>query len=180
MALLNVIMGASLAVAANACPTEMTQTAQQFYQRYLQHDLAAQPLPLETVIRKNRAVFAPSLYQDLLAASMRNPGGGRAYLDFDPFFRNQVKTFSVSPAGCRMIAPDRGMVEMTQLSGLSRDRASTSCLRVEMVKQEGTWRIKDVLTPSEPDDQASTAAGRCAPNAAYSRLTPTLRLILAN
>lgn len=174
------VVGGSFAVALNACPVEMTQAANRFYAGYLERASATRPVPLDVVIQRNQAVFAPSLYRDLLAASMRRPGGGRAYLDFDPFFSHQVKTFSIRSVGCMMVDPDRGLVELSQVSGLSRDRAVTSCLRVELVKQAGGWRINDVLSPSEPVAQDPGASSRCEPDSMDERLSKSLRFILEN
>lgn len=180
MELVSMVVGGSFALALNACPVEMTQAANRFYADYLERASATRPVPLNVVIQRHQAGFTPSLYRDLLAASMRKPGDGRAYLDFDPFFSHQVKTFSIRSVGCMMVAPDRGLVEMNQVSGLSRDRASSSCLRVEMLKQAGVWRINDVLTPSEPAAQAAGSSRRCEPDSTDERLSKSLRLILEN
>jgi hypothetical protein len=178
MELFSFVVGGSLAVALNACPAEMTQAAHRFYAGYLEQTQASRRMPLDAVIKRNQAAFAPSLYRDLLAASMRKPQGGGAYLDFDPFFNHQVKTFSIRSVGCMMVGPDRGMVEMEQVAGLSRDRATSSCLRVEMVNEAGGWRIKDVLSPSEPIEPTSGASNPCRQVSAYERLSNALQLIL--
>jgi len=176
-----ILAGTTAVIAASACPSEMMSTVNGFYARYLQDESSSPAVSLDTFIKRNRASLDPALYRDLLAASSRKPSDGRAYLDFQPFVGHQVRTYRVNSVGCSMVNRKLGMVELRMVAGLSIDRASVSCRRVEMINQAGRWRIKDVLFPR---DEGETSSGRSSPECGtalrYGRLSESLRQILVH
>lgn len=173
----------STAVAALAtCPAQLPDRVSAVYALHLQGANATPPAKIQETLKLAKQDLRPSLYRDLLASTTLKPG--HPYLDVDPFFLNQVRTYSFQLAGCAMVTQHLGVVQVEAVSGLSRDRASRQCLLVEVASEQGRWRIQDILSASDEEVDAPSQKQACALLARYSdqtlgRLTKSLKLILS-
>jgi hypothetical protein len=176
------VSSAAAAAAVASCPAPLPDRVNDVYTHHLRGVNASPPVKIQETLRWAKQELSPSLYRDLLAATSLRPG--RPYLDFDPFFLNQVRTYSFRLAGCSMVTQHLGVVQVEATSGLSRDRSSRQCLLVEVVSSQGRWRIQDILSTDDEDLAAPGQNQACAllsrdSDRSLSRLTKSLKLILS-
>lgn len=120
----------------------MAQTAprtvvDQFYRWYITNQRDARQK-----FAQQRNTFTPELYQQLVQAFAKQPGKDPEFLDFDPFFNNQMGGKAFETGNVRVFRDFAAQVEVTVID--SRNGRGYP-ITVYLTKQSGRWQISNLV-----------------------------------